>query len=132
MTPPGQPPDPQSQARLAARAALEKQAEEVLILDLRGVSTIADYFVLCTADNPRQLGALRDHLEAVLRKAGAPLWHVEGSPASTSSSTPDGPPQWILMDCGALVIHLFDRPARAFYRLEQFWADTPRVPMDAA
>ena len=115
-------------ALAAARAALEKQAEDVVILDLRAVSTITDFFLLCTADNPRQIEALKDHIEAVLLRQGCRVEHTEGSAAAARGLSPTL--QWVLMDCGDLVIHLFDRHARHFYRLEDLWADAPRVPVE--
>ena len=115
-------------ALAAARAALEKQAEDVLILDLRAVSTITDFFLLCTADNPRQIEALKDHIEAVLLRHGCRVEHTEGS--ATSPRGPAPALQWVLMDCGDLVVHVFDRQARGFYRLEDLWADAPRVSVE--
>ena len=115
----------------AARAALDKQAEDVVILDLRPVSTIADFFLVCTADNVRQLDALKDHIEAALLKLGRRVQHTEGSSASTpGAAAPES--RWVLIDCGDVVVHLFDRSAREFYRLEELWADAPRIPIDSA
>ena len=118
-------------ALAAARAALEKQAEEVALLDLRAVSTIADFFLVCTADNPRHLEALQHHLAAVLSHRGCRVEHTEGTtvpPAARGVYVPER--GWILMDCGDLVVHLFDRHARDFYRIEDLWADAPRVPVE--
>ena len=118
-------------ALAAARAALEKQAEDVAVLDLRAVSTIADFFLVCTADNPRHLEALKDHIAAVLLPRGCRVEHTEGTtppPAERGVFLPEK--RWVLMDCGDLVIHLFDRPARDFYRIEDLWADAPRVPVE--
>ncbi|MBI4597244.1 MAG: ribosome silencing factor [Candidatus Omnitrophica bacterium] len=105
---------------IAARAALEKQAENVLVMDVRGLSNVTDFFVLCTAASSRQLDAIKGHLEAVLETAGCSLWHIEGA---------SGAP-WILMDFGPLVVHLLDSAARDFYRLEDLWADAPRIAVE--
>ena len=124
--------DSRTNALAAARAALDKQAEDVVILDLRPVSTIADFFLVCTADNVRQLDALKDHIEATLLKLGHRVQHTEGSAAPAASSPASPESRWVLLDCGDLVVHLFDRHAREFYRLEDLWADAPRVPFDSA
>ena len=119
--------DSQATAVAAARAALDKQAEQVMVLDLRGLSTVTDFFVIGTADNPRQLGALQDHVEAALAPLGVSVWHTEGLAALAARGEASEEPQWVLMDCGDVVVHLLDRRARAFYRLEDLWADAPRV-----
>lgn len=123
--------DPQAIAQLAARAALDKQAEAVVIMDLRTLSTVADVFLVCTAGSARQLAAIKDHLETVLAKRGWPVWHAEGVARRPAAGNGSDEPQWLLMDCGDLIIHLFDQRARAFYRLEDLWADAPRIPVDA-
>ena len=115
---------------IAARAALDKQAEEVLVMDLRSLSSITDFFVVCTAGSARQLDALKEHLEAVLAERGCPVWHTEGvsSPAAPGRSANHGL-QWVLIDCGDIVVHLMDQPTRSFYRLEDLWADAPQIPV---
>ena len=118
--------DSQTNALIAGRAALEKQAERVVVMDLRAISTVTDFFVICTADSARQLHALKEHLETVLNQHGCPVWHTEGSPAAAGRAAL-GEPQWVLLDCGEIVVHLLDARARAFYRLEELWADAPRV-----
>ena len=115
---------------MAARAALEKQAEGVVVIDLRSLSTVTDFFVVCTADSTRQIAALRDHIEAVLSTHGCAVWHTEGTTAARSSRELPEDLHWVLMDCGDLVVHLLDQHARAFYRLEELWADAPRIPLD--
>ena len=121
-----------AKALLAARAALHKQAEDVVVLDVRALSSVTEFFVVCTADNVRQLGAIADVVQETLAQAGFAVGHIEGA-----ASTPligKGPatmvPQWVLMDCGDLVVHVFDQPTRAFYRLEELWADAPRIPLE--
>ena len=125
--------DSQAKALLAARAALAKLAEDVVVMDLRAVSTLTDFFILCTAGSERQLDALKDHIEGELARHGCPVRHIEGA------ASPGGPPRaserdlrWILMDCGDIIVHLLDQPTRAFYRLEDLWADAPRLPLPQA
>jgi ribosome-associated protein len=96
------------------------------VLDLRALSTIADFFVICSADNLRQIDAIREHIDAQLTQQGGAVWHTEG----TAASSPEADLRWVLMDCGDVVVHLQDQRARAFYRLEDLWADAPRIPLE--
>lgn len=118
LPPKGQPIDSRTKALLASQAALDKQAQGVVVMDLRGLSSVTDFFVICTAESPPQMNAIKDHVEAVLAAQGAPVWHVEGTA------------HWVLMDCGDLVVHLLDPEARTFYQLEQLWADAPRLLLE--
>ena len=123
--------DSQAKALIAARAALDKQAEAVVVMDLRSLSTVADFFVICTAGSGRQITALKEHIEEALDRHGGAVWHTEGSASSPEAVHGlNHQPQWVLMDCGEIVVHLLDEQARAFYRLEQLWADAPRIPVD--
>jgi ribosome-associated protein len=113
-----------SLAALAAEAAFRKHAEDILILDLRQLSSVTDYFVIGTAMTRRQMAAITEHIEEELARSGGSVWHVEGledaPPAREEESA------WVLMDCGDVVIHLFSPAARALYQLERLWADAPR------
>lgn len=112
---------------IAARATLEKQAEDVVVLDLRPLSAVTDFFVICTTGSARQADAVREHLEATLSQHGASVGHTEGRPG------PVGPGnsglQWVLLDCGDVVVHLLDQRSRDFYRLERLWGDAPQLPL---
>ena len=121
----------QAKALLAAHEALDKQGEDVVVVDLRSLSSVTDFFVICTAGSSRQIDALKDHVEVVLSGQGWPVWHTEGDAAPPSRGfTLD--PQWVLMDYGDFVVHVMDQKARSFYQLEQLWADAPRVPLAQA
>ena len=100
-------------------------------MDLRALSSVTDFFVVCTADSMRQIAALKDHIEAALSSRGRAVWHTEGTatPAGSSRGLTDDL-HWVLMDCGDLVVHLLNQHARAFYRLEDLWADAPRITVD--
>ncbi|MBI4343893.1 MAG: ribosome silencing factor [Candidatus Omnitrophica bacterium] len=98
-----------------------------MVMDLRGCSGITDYFVLCTAGSSRQVQALTDHLEETLRRNRCPVWHAEGASARPQPGAWAEGRQWVLVDCGDVVVHLFDKAARSFYSLERLWADAPRV-----
>ena len=125
-------PDSRALALLAARAALEKHAEHVVVMDLRAISTVADFFVICTAASSPQIEALKEHIEAALASRGCAVWHTEGAPPSGGGDPLARDFRWVLMDCGEVVVHLLDQPARAFYRLEDLWADAPRIAVEPA
>ena len=107
-------------AMLVAQAGLDKKAEEVLVLDVRGLTSYADYFVLMTADSDRQAGAIADAVDERLKKEGATKVGVEGYESG----------RWILIDYGDVVAHVFNRDARGFYDLEGLWADAPRFAVE--
>ena len=106
-------------------------------MDLRRVSTVADFFVLGTALSSPQLAAIAEDIEEQLRPSGERVWHVEGLAAPTASgagrsdarSAEEGF-RWVLVDCGDVVIHLFSPTARTFYQLERLWGDAPQIPLD--
>ena len=123
--------DSQAKALLASRAALDKHAEGVVVMDLRTLSNVTDFFVVCTADSAPQMNAIKDHIEATLAQQGCAVFHTEGAAAALGPRRDRDVPQWVLLDCGDVVIHLLDEPARTFYQLEQLWADAPRVPLDS-
>ncbi len=103
-------------ARAAAAAALAKKAEDVVILDLRELSSACDYFVVATGLSEVQVKAIADHIEEMLAADGARPWHVEGRQHR----------RWVLIDYVDVVVHLFHKEAREYYRLESLWADAPR------
>ena len=103
-------------ARYAVDAAADKKAEHILLLDLRGLSLVADYFVICSAATDRQLRAIADNIDDVLRvEYGTRPHHIEG--ADTGG--------WVLMDYGDLIIHAFTPSQRMHYNLEELWAQAP-------
>ncbi len=104
-----------------AQAGLDKKAEDVLVLDVRGLTSYADYFVLMTADSDRQAGAIADAVDEKLKAQGATKVGVEGYESG----------RWILIDFGDVVAHVFSREARQFYDLEGLWADAPRFQVEA-
>lgn len=101
---------------LAAKAALAKQAEDVVILDLPDDGGVADAFVLATGRNQRQLVAMADEIEEKLRERGLKPHHTEGYPRR----------EWILMDYSDFVVHIFTPHARLFYDLERLWGGAKR------
>ncbi len=99
-----------------AHAALDKKAEDVTVLDVRGLTSYADYFVVMTADSDRQAGAIADHVEQTMKAKGVSKVGVEGYESG----------RWILVDYGDVVAHVMNRESRGFYDLEGLWADAPR------
>lgn len=102
-------------AELAAQAVLNKKAIDVKILDLKGVTSIADYFVVCTAESEVQVKAIADAVETGLQQNGWKPWHVEGKSNL----------KWVLLDYVDIVVHVFYKDAREFYGLDNLWGDAP-------
>jgi ribosome-associated protein len=106
-------------AQLCAEAADSKKAFDVQILDLRRLTYIADYFVICSGSNTTQVSAISDWIGYIMAQAGEHPSHVEGGPESS----------WVLMDFGDVVVHIFDEQTRIYYALEKLWNDAPRIPV---
>lgn len=100
-------------ARLACAALEEKKAEDIKVIDIEKVSTLADYFIIASGSNRNQVQAMVDNVEEVLEKSGHIKKRIEGYQNAN----------WILMDYGDLVIHIFDTENRLFYDLERIWRD---------
>jgi ribosome-associated protein len=94
-------------------AASEKQASDIVLLDMKGECTFADYFVICSGDNSHQIQAIAEEIEARLKAVGIRVLHSEG--AMTSG--------WVLLDFGSLVVHIFTPADREFYSLEKLWTN---------
>ncbi|TME30704.1 MAG: ribosome silencing factor [Chloroflexi bacterium] len=111
-----------SLARRIVDLASDKQASDIVLLDIRGVSLIADYFVISTAGNERQAAAiLKDLSEKLLDEFGRKPLHTEGKPDSG----------WVLLDYGDVIVHVFSPTQRAFYNLEQLWAAATMTEADS-
>lgn len=109
-----------SAARIAAEAALAKKAEDVVILDVRGLTSYADYFVLATGTSDRQVMAIADSIQEEMRKAGHRELGIEGYELG----------EWVLLDFGDVVAHVFDEETRRLYDIEGLWAEAPRISME--
>ncbi len=95
----------------AARAAESKKALDLRILDLHGLASFTDYFVICSGSNPRQIQAIADEVERRLEQQGRKPLGVEGYEHA----------EWILVDYGEFLVHIFSEAARAYYDLERLW-----------
>ncbi|MBV9265513.1 MAG: ribosome silencing factor [Acidobacteriaceae bacterium] len=107
---------------IAARAAESKKAEDLRVLDLREVTSFTDYFILCTVSNPRQGHAVSDEIHKQLKEIGELPVSQEGYEAS----------EWILMDYGDFIVHIFSQTARSYYDLERLWRHAKSVDLPAA
>jgi ribosome-associated protein len=101
----------------AVRAALDKKAMEVVVLDLRHTPAFTDFFLLCSGQNTRQVHAIADAIEETLRAAKVRPNHVEGYNRG----------EWVLMDFFTFIVHVFTPQTRDFYSLERLWGDGERI-----
>lgn len=113
--------DSRRTAVAAARAALEKKADDVVVLDLRGVSGYTDFLVIGSGTSDRQIETIAEGVEKELKSQGHRVVGSEGQRGG----------RWVLLDFGDVVVHVFHRDERGHYDLEGLWADAPRVPVDA-
>ena len=107
-------------ARLAARAALDKNAVDVVILDLQGLSSVADFFVVASARSTTQADTIVEAVRLALKAAGTRPRHQEGSAESG----------WLLLDYVDVVVHVFVGATRDFYALERLWGDAPLLSVE--
>jgi ribosome-associated protein len=105
----------------AARAALDKKAENVVVLDLRKAGGFTDYFLICTGANPRQIAAISDAVRETLRR------ELDERPTLAEGEDRS---EWVLLDYFNFVVHIFSRECRAFYGLERLWGNAQRHELD--
>ena len=103
-------------AMLLANTLDSKKGEEIKVLKTEGLTTLADYFVICTA----QIKAMSDACEEAMEKNGEQVHHIEGHRGGT----------WLLMDFSEVVVHIFMDEARKFYDLERLWGDAEEIPLE--
>ena len=105
-------------ARLCEEIAYDRKAENIIRLDLKEYSAVSDYFVLCTANSEPHIRAIAERIQRdVLEKRGIKPLHVDGSPES----------RWMIVDFGAVMVHVMDEDTRALYQLESLWGDAPKT-----
>ena len=104
----------------AAKAALEKKALDVTVLDLSGLTVIADYFVICSGESTTQVKAVAEFIEQEFAQKRIRPLGVEGAAHS----------HWILLDYGDVIIHVFEKETRAYYNLEKLWMDAKTIEID--
>lgn len=105
-------------AVMELKDAMDKKfAKDIIVMDLGGVSPIADFFVIATASNSPQMAALTDAAEECLKSHSMTLYHTEGLQSG----------RWVLLDFGAVIVHIFDKESREYYNLERIWGDAKVV-----
>jgi len=109
-------------ARRAARAALDKRAGDLVVLDVQRVSSVTDYFLICSGKSTTHLQTITDAIRGELKGEGVRLRHAEGVAESG----------WVLLDYGDVLMHVFLEETRAYYALERLWGDAPVVPLDGS
>lgn len=102
------------------QAADSKRAEDIVALDVREVSLLADYFMICSANSERQLNAITEEIIEKEEENNYEVKRIEGKEGG----------KWILIDLGDLIIHVFNAPERSFYNLEKLWSDAPLVDLN--
>ena len=109
-------------AQRAAQVALDNRANDVVLLDLRGVTDMTDFFLVASGTSDTHARAVGEHIIAELKKAGFPVHHVEGLEQG----------RWVLLDFVDFVVHIFHPTLRNFYQLERLWADAEQIPIESA
>ena len=107
-------------AKLAYLALEDKKAEDITIIDISSISVLADYFIIANGTNSNQVLAMADNVDEELHKAGHPAKQVEGYREGN----------WVLLDYGDIIVHVFDRENRLFYDLERIWRDGNRISFE--
>ena len=108
-------------AKLTIDALAEKKAEDIRIIDISSVSVLGDYFIFASGNNRNQIQALSNEVERILGKEGYPVKQVEGYDSAN----------WILLDFGDIIVHIFDKENRLFYNLERIWRDGKDVSIES-
>ncbi len=103
-------------ARLIASAAEEIQAVDLVVLNLKKLTSFTDYFIICSGRSERQVQSIADSVDEVVRKNKLKVLGMEGYETG----------QWVLVDCGDVVVHIFHQDIREYYALEKLWSDAPK------
>jgi len=111
--------DPKKLAKAVKKAATDKKADDIRVLDVGRITTLADYFIFMSAANTRQVKALVDEIDYVLSAKKVYARSVEGLPEA----------RWVLMDYGDVVVHVFEVETREFYDLDGLWGDAPEAKL---
>lgn len=108
-------------AKMTIDALEDKKAEDIKVIDISQVSVLADYFIIANGSNRSQIQALSDAVEEKLGRAGYPMKQIEGYDNAN----------WVLLDFGDIIVHIFDRENRLFYDLERIWCDGKSIDTEA-
>jgi ribosome-associated protein len=107
-------------SRLAARAALDKSAIDLVVLDVQRISSVTDYFLVCSGRSKTHVQTIAEAIRERLKADGVRPLHAEGVAESG----------WVLLDYGDVLVHVFLADTRAYYALERLWGDAPTLPLD--
>jgi ribosome-associated protein len=113
------PGDALQKALRCAQAAIEKKATDLVVIEVGGLTTIAEYLIVCTGRSDRQVQSIAQAIEETLKASRQRPLSVEGTSRG----------QWVLLDCGDVIVHVFYQPVREFYDLERLWQHAPRVEL---
>ena len=102
---------------MCAKIADGKKAQDIVILDVNKISSITDYFVICSAINERQLHAIADEIDKQMKKISVMKYGMEGYREA----------KWVLIDYGDFIVHIFEKEIRGYYDLELLWGDAPKI-----
>ena len=117
MTPPS---GAERKVRLAARTALDHKALDLVILDVPGLSSVTDYFLVCSGQSTTHVASIVEAIRTDMKAADVRPLHAEGTPESG----------WMLLDYGDVLVHVFLEATRLYYALERLWGDAPSVPVE--
>ena len=106
--------------RLAAHAALDGKAVDVVVLDVQGLSSVTDYFLVCSGRSTTHVASIVEAIRAAMKAAEVRPLHAEGTPESG----------WMLLDYGDVLVHVFLEETRLYYALERLWGDAPSIPVE--
>ncbi|MCF6137995.1 ribosome silencing factor [Pseudalkalibacillus berkeleyi] len=103
--------------QVSVKAADDKRAEDIVVLDVKGISLVADYFMICHGNSEKQVEAIARELKAQAQENGIEINRLEGLDKS----------RWVLIDLGDIIVHVFHRDERSYYNLEKLWGDAPTL-----
>ena len=107
------PTESQNDAQRISELMLEKKAIDIIIIDVREITTLTDFFVVCTSESEPQTRAITDHINQKMKEEGVKSWHIEGYEHL----------DWVLVDFVNIVAHIFSKESRKYYEFERLWAD---------
>ncbi|MFC5542077.1 ribosome silencing factor [Ureibacillus suwonensis] len=108
--------------QLVYKALDDKHAEEIVVLNMKNISLLADYFIICHGNSDRQIQAIAREVKEKAEEHGFDVKRVEGYDNA----------RWVLIDLGDVVVHIFNKDERQFYNLERLWGDAPQIEVEAA
>lgn len=112
--------NPETLAKKAAQICLDYKASDVVLLDLRGVTDMTDFFIVASGTSDTHVRSVGEHLAAEMKKLGSPVYAMEGTTKG----------RWVLLDFVDFVVHIFHPTLRDFYQLERLWSDAESIPIE--